>query len=80
MPSQKPSVADDLYILGDPSTSEDLTEDINTVEEMAFWNNWYRENGHKDATTDEYGDLNGLASDLGIKVTSNPEVFPGSFS
>ena len=37
---------DDLYILGlEEDPGEDLIHDILTLEDMHWWNEWYKDNG-----------------------------------
>lgn len=71
-------VKDDLFVLGmDDDPSPELIHDVETVEDLAWWNEWYKTNGMDDQVNEDYGELNWMAKLLGIRVTSDPEVFPG---
>jgi hypothetical protein len=74
-----PQVKDDLFVLGmeDNYPSPELVHDIETVEDLGWWNEWYQKNGFADQVNDDYGELNWMAKALGFRVTSDPEVFPG---
>lgn len=78
-PSQQ--VLDDLYFLGiDPDeASAETIEDIATLEELYWWNQWYQNNGFPQAVNEDYGDLNMLAIPLGIHVDqAHVEVSPNN--
>ena len=68
---------DDLYILGlEEDPGEDLIHDILTLEDMHWWNEWYKDNGFPQAVNLDYGDLNSMAKALGIPYNSMGETMP----
>lgn len=72
-----PQVKDDLFVLGIENPDEETIHDIENLEDMAWWNEWYKANGMADQVNEDYGELNWMAKLLGIRVTNDPEEFPG---
>lgn len=71
-------IQNDLFMLGldEQSAGTDLVENIETVEDMYWWNQWFEANGFPQNVVKTYGDLNWLAGLLGIPYDSTGERLP----